>query len=258
MNSFLSVQNVSYVYHTITSETTALKDLSFEINEGEFIAIVGPSGCGKSTLLSLISGLITPDTGSILLDGKPLPESDKHIGYMLQKDHLLNWRTLKKNLTLGLEIQNKISDDNMCLIDYMLETYGLISFRDTHPDQLSGGMKQRAALIRPLILKPDLLLLDEPFSALDYQTRLEVSQDIWSIIRKEGKTALLITHDISEAINMADRILILSSRPGTVIDNIPIHLTLSGEKTPLAAKVAPEYTGYFNKIWKELTHHEGL
>lgn len=122
MNSFLSVQNVSYVYHTITEETTALKDLSFEIYEGEFIAIVGPSGCGKSTLLSLISGLIVPDTGSILLDGKPLSKSDKNIGYMLQKDHLLNWRTLQKNLTLGLEIQNKITNENLCLIDYMLET----------------------------------------------------------------------------------------------------------------------------------------
>lgn len=258
MNSFLSVQNVSYVYHTITEETTALKDLSFEIYEGEFIAIVGPSGCGKSTLLSLISGLIVPDTGSILLDGKPLSKSDKNIGYMLQKDHLLNWRTLQKNLTLGLEIQNKITNENLCLIDYMLETYGLISFRDTHPDHLSGGMKQRAALIRTLILKPDLLLLDEPFSALDYQTRLTVSQDIWSIIRKEKKTALLITHDISEAINMADRILVLSSRPGTVIDTIPVHLTLDCERTPLTAREAPEYTGYFNKIWKELNTHEGL
>lgn len=256
MNPFLSIRHVSYVYHSITSETTALADLSFEINEGDFIAIVGPSGCGKSTLLSLVSGLLTPDSGTILLDGRPLAQSDKHIGYMLQKDHLLNWRTLKKNLTLGLEIQNKVSDENLCLIDYMLKTYGLISFCDCRPDQLSGGMKQRAALIRTLILKPDLLLLDEPFSALDYQTRLEVSQDIWGIIRKEKKTALLITHDISEAINMADRVLVLSSRPGAIIDSIPINLTLDCPRTPLTAKEAPEYSGYFNQIWEELNHNE--
>ncbi|SHO46843.1 ABC transporter ATP-binding protein [Anaerocolumna xylanovorans] len=200
MGELLRINNVSYTYHSLDGETTALKDVSFHVNDGEFLAIVGPSGCGKSTLLSLIAGLILPDTGEILIDGKDLKSSGKNIGYMLQKDHLLEWRSTQKNLTLGLEIQHKLTDNSYVCINEMLSTYGLITFRDSKPSSLSGGMRQRAALIRTLLLEPDILLLDEPFSALDYQTRIEVSDDIWGIIRKEHKTAILITHDISEAI----------------------------------------------------------
>lgn len=200
MGELLRINNVGYTYHSLDGETTALKDISFHVNDGEFLAIVGPSGCGKSTLLSLIAGLISPDTGEILIDGKDLKSSGKNIGYMLQKDHLLEWRSTQKNLTLGLEIQHKLTDNSYVCINEMLSTYGLITFRDSKPSSLSGGMRQRAALIRTLLLEPDILLLDEPFSALDYQTRIEVSDDIWSIIRKEHKTAILITHDISEAI----------------------------------------------------------
>jgi NitT/TauT family transport system ATP-binding protein len=199
MGEILRINNVVYTYHSLEGETPALKDVSFHVDDGEFLAIVGPSGCGKSTLLSLIAGLIRPDTGEILIDGKDLKASGKNIGYMLQKDHLLEWRSTQKNLTLGLEIQNKLTENSYVMINEMLSTYGLITFKNSKPSSLSGGMRQRAALIRTLLLEPDILLLDEPFSALDYQTRIEVSDDIWGIIRKEHKTAILITHDISDA-----------------------------------------------------------
>lgn len=174
---------------------------------------------------------------------------------MLQKDQLLDWRNTLKNVTLGLEIQHKLSDNSYVQINELLNTYGLITFKNSFPSGLSGGMRQRAALIRTLLLEPDILLLDEPFSALDYQTRLEVADDIWSIIRKEKKTAILITHDISEAISMADRVIVLSSRPGTVKQVIDINLSIEN-RTPFATRSAPEFREYFNQIWKELTDHD--
>jgi NitT/TauT family transport system ATP-binding protein len=200
MGELLRIDHVSYNYHSLEGETPALSDVSLHVNDGEFLAIVGPSGCGKSTLLSLIAGLISPDTGDIYINNKDIKSSGKNIGYMLQKDHLLEWRSTLRNLTLGLEIQHKLTESSYVLINDMLATYGLITFKNARPSELSGGMRQRAALIRTLLLEPDILLLDEPFSALDYQTRIEVSDDIWGIIRKEKKTAILITHDISEAI----------------------------------------------------------
>lgn len=201
MGELLRIDHVSYNYHSLEGETPALSDVSLQVNDGEFLAIVGPSGCGKSTLLSLIAGLISPDTGDIYINNKDIKSSGKNIGYMLQKDHLLEWRSTLRNLTLGLEIQHKLTESSYVLINDMLTTYGLITFKNARPSELSGGMRQRAALIRTLLLEPDILLLDEPFSALDYQTRIEVSDDIWGIIRKEKKTAILITHDISEAIH---------------------------------------------------------
>lgn len=256
MCNFLHINNISYSYHNLTGETLALSNLSFQVREGEFLAIVGPSGCGKSTLLSIIAGLIPPDSGTVEIDGMLQKNSSKNIGYMLQKDHLLEWRTTLKNLTLGLEIQHKLNEGSYIMINEMLKTYGLITFQNSKPSELSGGMRQRAALIRTLLLEPDILLLDEPFSALDYQTRLEVSDDIWGIIHKEQKTAILITHDISEAISMADRIIILSSRPGTVTKVIPLYLTVEGPRTPFQSRSAPEFKEYFNLIWKELGNHE--
>ncbi len=174
---------------------------------------------------------------------------------MLQKDHLLDWRNTLKNVTLGLEIQRKLSDNSYVQINELLNTYGLITFKKSFPSSLSGGMRQRAALIRTLLLEPDILLLDEPFSALDYQTRLEVADDIWGIIRKEKKTAILITHDISEAISMADRVIVLSSRPGTVKNVFEIKPSIEN-RTPFTTRSAPEFKEYFNMIWKELNHHE--
>ena len=204
MNPLLQVNHLSYAYHSVSSETYALSDLSFQVREGEFIAIVGPSGCGKSTLLSLISGLIRPEKGEILLEGKPLSESKTAVGYMLQKDYLLEWRTIYQNVILGLEIQHRLTKETKMRIEEMLEDYGLSAFRNARPSQLSGGMRQRAALIRTLAQDPSLLLLDEPFSALDYLTRISVCDDIYKILKKENKTAVLVTHDLSEAISVAD------------------------------------------------------
>ena len=258
MGEILSINHLSYSYHNLSQETCALQDINLKVYDGEFLAIVGPSGCGKSTLLSLIAGLIEPSQGEILINGKESREAGINIGYMLQKDYLLDWRTTLRNLTLGLEIQHKLTDTSYIMINKMLETYGLIAFKDSKPSELSGGMRQRAALIRTLLLEPDILLLDEPFSALYYQTRLEVSDDIYSIIKKEKKTAILITHDISEAISMADRIIILSCRPATVKAEIEVKLTLDGERTPFHARSAPEFKDYFNVIWKELNQNAKL
>jgi len=250
MEAMLSLSHVGYSYHTVDGETPALTDINFTVDSGEFVAIVGPSGCGKSTLLSLICGLIQPETGQILLSGRPHTAS-RQIGYMLQKDHLFEWRTIHRNVLLGLEIQNNITEEHLARIDRMMTVYGLAAFADRRPSALSGGMKQRAALIRTLALDPQLLLLDEPFSALDYQTRLEVSDDIGNIIRREGKTAILVTHDLGEAISMADRVIILSHRPGTVRKIVPIVFP-AGHDTPLKKRNAPEFPHYFDYIWKEL------
>lgn len=248
MEPLLTLTKVSYAYHTPDGETTALKDLNFSLYPGEFLSIVGPSGCGKSTLLSLIAGLIHPSEGAIDM-------ADHHnIGYMLQKDHLFEWCNIQKNVSLGLDIQHKLQPKALSDIAHMLDTYGLTSFRYAKPSQLSGGMRQRAALIRTLALEPDLLLLDEPFSALDYQTRLEVCDDIYSIIKKEGKSAILVTHDLAEAISMGDRVLVLSSRPATICADIPIHFAMP-ERIPFDCRNAPEFKDYFNQIWKELTGH---
>ncbi len=249
---FLHVDSLSYSYHTLEAETVAIKNISFDVAEGEFLAIVGPSGCGKSTLLSLIAGLINPDSGDIYINGVTAADSKYNIGYMLQKDHLLDWRSTYKNVALGLEIQHKFNEQSILMIDHMLETYGLISFKDAKPSALSGGMRQRAALIRTLLLRPDILLLDEPFSALDYQTRLEVSDDICKIIRQEKKTAVLITHDIAEAISTADKVIVLSKRPATIKSIVDIKLT-STDDSPLHKRSAPEFKDYFNLIWKEMT-----
>lgn len=246
--------NVNYTYHTISCETLTLNDISFKLSKNEFISFVGPSGCGKTTLLNLIAGLLPVSSGKIELNGKPMAESDVNIGYMLQKDHLLEWRTIYRNLTLGLEIQHKLDDAHLEIIDDLLKTYGLWDFRNAYPRQLSGGMRQRAALIRTLALSPDILLLDEPFSALDYQTRLNVSNDIGTIIKEKGISTLLVTHDLSEAISMADRVIVLTKRPGTVKAIIPIELSIP-HRTPKTARNAPEFNMYYNQIW-EAVHDE--
>lgn len=240
---------VNYNFHTISCETPTLKDISFKLHKNEFISFVGPSGCGKTTLLNIIAGLLPVTDGSIQLNGKPIGESDLNIGYMLQKDHLLEWRSIYKNLTLGLEIQHKMDKVHLEIIHDLLKTYGLWEFRDSYPRQLSGGMRQRAALIRTLALSPDILLLDEPFSALDYQTRLNVSNDIGSIIKEKEISTLLVTHDLAEAISMADTVIVLSKRPGTIKETIPIHLSIDN-RTPKNARNAPEFNAYYNQIWE--------
>lgn len=196
MSKILSFDNVSKVFYTKTQETTAVKDFSFSVDEGEFVAIIGPSGCGKTTILSLICGLIEPTSGKV----NTYSQNENAVGYMLQHDHLFQWRTIYNNITLGLEIAHKLNADTKAYVDDLIEKYGLKDFTKHYPQQLSGGMRQRVALIRTLATSPDILLLDEPFSALDYQTRLAVCDDVYSIIKKEKKTAILVTHDISEIV----------------------------------------------------------
>lgn len=265
----LELKDICYSYHNLKGETTALSHISFQIQKGEFVALVGPSGCGKSTLLSIIAGLLQPESGEIIFshttstqtpDSDTLPPSSPfsvsspppRIGYMLQHDHLFEWRTIYQNVILGLEINHKLTPERIERVIQLLKDYDLYKFKDKKPSELSGGMKQRAALIRTLVLEPEILLLDEPFSALDYQTRLSVSSDICSIIRSTGKTALLITHDLSEAISLSERILVLSKRPATIKCDIPVHLTLT-DNSPLASRNAPEFKEYFNQLWKEIS-----
>ena len=254
-NYLLQLQNIGYSYHTLHGETLVLQDLSFGVREGEFVAVVGPSGCGKSTLLSIIAGLLEPEQGTITVNN---PDGSIHyprVGYMLQHDHLFEWRSIYKNVTLGLEINHMLTRERLNYVEKLLSDYDLQNFRDKRPSELSGGMKQRAALIRTLALDPQLLLLDEPFSALDYQTRLSVSADICKLIRRTGKTVLLITHDLSEAISLADRVVVLTKRPSTVKKELEIHLTLADD-SPLAARNAPEFNGYFNQLWEEMRNAE--
>lgn len=255
MKPILELKDIYYSYHTPQGETPALTDVSFKLSPGEFTAVAGPSGCGKSTLLSLIAGLMKPESGNILLNGEALEENLSGIGYMLQHDHLFEWRTVYRNILLGLEINRGLNPDTKKHAEELLEQYGLKQFADSRPSELSGGMRQRAALIRTLVLDPELLLLDEPFSALDYQTRLRVSDDIGQIIRRSGRTALLVTHDLSEAISLADRVIVLTARPASVARIVPIHFDLEND-TPLARRNAPEFKTYFNQIWRELDHDE--
>jgi NitT/TauT family transport system ATP-binding protein len=253
-NSLLRLDNISLVYHTLKEETDAVDNFNLSVGEGEFIALVGPSGCGKTTILSLISGIISPTSGGLYLSGAAISGPRSDIGYMLQKDQLFEWRTIWQNLILGLEIQNKKTPENLKYTENLLVKYGLKDFKNYYPKQLSGGMRQRVALIRTLALNPKILLLDEPFSALDYQTRLKVCDDVYGIIKNENKTALLVTHDISEAISMADKIAILTPRPAAVCR---MHETnLSAIKTPLLRRESPSFAGQFEQIWKELNVNE--
>lgn len=249
MAKYLEFKNVSFNYFTKTGEVEALKDINFSIDENEFVSIVGPSGCGKSTLLSLISGLIKPISGEILLKGEKISGAD--IGYMFQKDHLFDWRTIYKNVTIGLEITGQHKNkERLEKVDNLLKKYGLYEFKNSYPSQLSGGMRQRASLIRTLAIEPKILLLDESFSALDFQTRLSVCDDVADIIEKEKQTAILVTHDISEAISMSDRVIILTKRPATVKKIQKIDLKSAG--LPLKRREHKDFAKYFDIIWEEL------
>ena len=241
MKNILQFENVRHIYHTPRGEVVAAEGLTFSVDEGEFVAIIGPSGCGKTTLLSLAAGLLKPSAGSIVREGS--------CGYMLQKDELFPWRTIEKNIVLPLEIKKQNTPAARERALALAEKYGLGGFLKHYPDQLSGGMRQRAALIRTLAIQPELLLLDEPFSALDYQTRLSVCDDVYNIIRSEKKTALLVTHDISEAISVADRILVLSARPACVVAS---HELEFGNTEPLKRRESPRFSSWFEILWKEL------
>lgn len=253
--NIVKFENISMTYHTQDREILALNNLNLEIRDQEILGIVGPSGCGKSTLLSLVAGLILPSKGRVLVNDLEVKQPLKNIGYMFQKDQLFDWRNILDNVTLGLELQKKLDEESLNEAREMLDSYGLGDFLDSYPNQLSGGMRQRVALARTLMLKPDILLLDEPFSALDYQTRLAISDEVGLILREKKKTAILVTHDIAEAISLCDRIAIMTARPGTIKEIIEIKLSCNGDPSPIKLREAAEFRDYFNKIWKELDIH---
>jgi NitT/TauT family transport system ATP-binding protein len=246
----IELRDAAMTYQAADGEVEALAGVSFAMEEGEFCSIVGPSGCGKSTLLGAVAGLETLDRGSVLVDGQAVTGPTSRIGLMPQRDQLFEWRSIWDNVTLGLAVQGQNTPERQRHVRELLERYGLADFARKRPGQLSGGMRQRCALIRTLAAGPRILLLDEPFSALDYQTRLNVSSDIWRIIREQRQTALLVTHDISEAVSLSDRVFVLSRRPAVV--KATFDMGELRELPPLARRDSPAFSGRFNLIWKEL------
>ncbi len=248
--TIVEINKLNLIYQSLDSETHALQDINLKINKHDFIAIVGPSGCGKTTILSLIAGLIKPTSGEILIDGKQPSLKEDLCGYMFQRDNLLPWRTIEKNIYFGLEIKHKNTAERKAYALELAKKYGIGDFLKKHPSELSGGMRQRVALIRTLALKPELLLLDEPFSALDYQTRLELCDHIFDIIKREKKTAILVTHDIQEAISMSDKIVVLSARPGKIkaVHTLDFDLKI----TPFERRKTAKAKELFDCIWQEI------
>ena len=256
MDNMLEVKKLSKKYQGDEDEVIALEDITFNIKKGEFVSVIGPSGCGKSTLLSLISGLENKSSGEIYIEGERVEGVSDKVGYMLQKDCLLEWKNILNNTLFGLEVKGILNEDNKQYVIQLLKKYELIDFVKKFPSELSGGMRQRVALIRTLAIKPKILLLDEAFSALDYQTRINVTNDIYNILKKENITVLMVTHDISEAVSMSDRIIVLSKRPGKIkkIHNINFKIE---NKNPLNVRNDPSFSKYFNTLWKELSTYEG-
>jgi len=250
MKNLLEIRDLNLTYHTKEFETKALDNLSFSVREGEFISIVGPSGCGKTTILSLIAGLLIPSSGEVILEDMPVNGINQNVGYMFQQDNLFDWLTVEKNILFGLKIQKKLTEKTQTFALGLLEKYGLKDFSTHYPTELSGGMRQRVSLIRTLATSPQLLLLDEPFSALDYQTRINIQETVHKIIKDEHKTVLLVTHDISEAIVMSDRIIILTERPARIKKDI--ILEFPDNSTPFSRRDMPAFNHYFNQIWGEL------
>lgn len=248
MSKVLKLSNVSMQFCDKNGELEVLNNINLDLEEGEIIAILGPSGSGKSTILNLISGLITPTEGEIIVNG--------NIGYMFQRDHLFEWKNIFDNVILGLTLQKNLSKENLEQVERMLEIYGLWDFRHHYPSQLSGGMRQRVALIRTLAINPNILLLDEPFASLDYQTKIIVIEDVYKIIKQENKATILVTHDIAEAISIADRVVVLSKRPAEVRAIHHIKLSTDFPKSPLKARKAVEFKDYFDIIWKELNDEQ--
>lgn len=249
--SFLKIREIHHTYFTRTSAVTALSDISLEVEEGEFISFLGPSGCGKTTLLSIVAGLIQPTHGTILLENKPVSLSDRQIGYMLQQDYLFPWKTIEENILLGLKLSNRLNEQTKSASLSLLNEIGLNGVEKQLPKQLSGGMRQRAALVRTLATEPKLLMLDEPFSALDYQTKLKLEDLVSKTLKSFGKTAILVTHDIGEAISMSDRVYLFSPSPGRLHRTFHIPKELRN-LTPFEARNHEKYQILFQTIWKEL------
>ncbi|MFZ5825133.1 MAG: ABC transporter ATP-binding protein [Bacillota bacterium] len=246
------LEELSLTYLSPRGEVPALSGVSLAVQPGEFLTIVGPSGSGKSTILSLIAGILKPTRGRVLLDGRPVTGPSRRVGYMLQRDYLFAWRTVRENCLIGPEVQGLDLALARQRVDQLLKQTGLTAFAEAYPDQLSGGMRQRAALVRTLAIDPDILLLDEPFSALDFQTRLTLADEMHHLLKQERKTTVLVTHDISEAIALSDRVVVLSQRPGRIKSVHPIIFVGARRPTPFQTREAPEYAAYFQRIWDEL------
>lgn len=251
----VELRDVSLHYHTLAGEVKALEGVNLSIQDQEFVAVVGQSGCGKSTLLSLISGLLKPTSGSVLIDQEEVQGPNSRVGYMLQNDYLFEWRTILDNALLGLEIRREKTPEAVAEVKAMLKAYGLGGFEQYYPAQLSGGMRQRVALIRTLATGPDVLLLDEPFSALDYQNRLAVGEEVVKILRERRKTVIMVTHDIPEAVSMANRVVVMTPRPGRIRSIHRIKMCDEG-LTPLQTRERPQFREYFTTIWKELNRDD--
>lgn len=249
--SLLKILNISMNYHSSKGETSALKNINFEVKDGEFISVLGPSGCGKSTLLNIMSGLLEPSKGKVLYKGEDIKNNLDKIGYMFQKDHLFEWYTVWENVILGLKIKKQLTNKSRDKVNELLDAYGLLRFKNHYPRELSGGMRQRVALIRTLALNPEILFLDEPFSALDYQSRLLVCDDVYKIIKTEKKTAIMVTHDIAEAISISEKVIVLSKRPSNVKSEVTIDFK-NKDLTPFQKRRDLEFSDYFNRLWKEL------
>lgn len=252
-NNLLELKDVCLTYHNKQGETQALNNINLQVKSGEFVSIVGPSGCGKTTILSIISGILKASSGEVFINEEKVGEKSDLVGYMFQKDHLFEWRTIWQNVILGLEIKKTKTPENLEYVESLLKKYGLYEFRNAKPRELSGGMRQRVALIRTLALKPKLLLLDEPFSALDFQTRLNVCDDVHKIIKEEKQTAILVSHDISEAISISDRVVVLTKRPAQIKKIIYINLK---QETPFKRREEIGFSTIFDEIWKELQEDE--
>lgn len=248
MNKIITIKNLNKKYYTKDKEINAIKDISLDVYEGELLAIVGPSGCGKSTLLNIIGGIDNKNSGDIIVN------NNIKIGYMLQNDCLFSWLNILDNCLLGLRINNLLTEDNVKYVKELINTYGLTDFMYSYPSSLSGGMRQRVALIRTLALRPDILLLDEPFSALDYQTRLSVADDVYKIIKENNKTVIMITHDIGEACSVADRVVVLTDRPSKV--KKIFNINMKNKSTPINNRKCPEFSIYYDMIWKEIDIHD--
>ncbi len=247
-NSILHIQDLRKTYYTVEKETLAVDNFSMDLNEEEFVAIVGPSGCGKSTILSILCGLEDKTSGEIEYDGKK-------IGYMLQTDALFDWLTILDNCLLGLKIKNELTEEKKEYVISLLKKYGLGDFMNSFPKHLSGGMRQRVALIRTLAIKPEILLMDEPFSALDYQSRLVISDDIFKILRAEKKSLIMVTHDIAEAVSICDKVIVLSERP-CIVKKV-FNIKFPNSSTPIENRKAIEFSEYYEQIWKEIDYEQG-
>lgn len=256
MNKVIArLNDVSLIYHEPRAETLAVGGVSFNVEEGEFVSLVGPSGCGKTSILSMLAGISEASNGDVSVLGEKPEPATSDVGYMLQTDNLLDWRTIEGNVLLGLEVKHKLSEYTRSYAEELIDKYGLSEFSKHYPRQLSGGMRQKVALIRTLVFKPKLLLLDEPFSALDYQTRLLLADEVYSIIKHGGYTAVLVTHDISEAVSMSDRVIVLTSRPAAIMREIKVNLP---GVTPLERRGSPLFKDYFNEVWEVMMQNESF